>query len=349
MPPGETRVNPNKIFQAQIGQTVMNPVPLPHVGIGKEWKTILFDAITVVFAGLFGYAFSRYLYGGLSFWWVVSALLIWCAVSVIEGLLQKDLKRRFIFAALEAMALLIFFFTLPRQALVLSGVITILVLVWGYVAMRHELENSVEVQFFTVSGKMVGKVVTAAVAFMIIMYASFTTVNGSFFVSENGFNVFYNWAAQFANNFYPTIQFNGSVENFAKGVAREQWQNNPAFAKLSPSEQSTALSQAEKQILGALTIASGSSSTPEIAPTSTEPTSHVFYNYLAAQANTLQNRFNDFFIGAWGIMAFLIARGIGIIVVWVGQFVALILYELLLAADFMKVIEETATRETIAY
>jgi len=163
-------------------------------------------------------------------------------------------------------------------------------------------------------------------------------------VSQNGFDVFFSWASGFVNNFYPSLPLTGSFSDFAQAIARIQLQNNPQFQSLTPDEQSAALSQAAGNIVDSLTPSSTATSTAASAPTS-----NVLYNYFTSVTEKLHDRFDNFFVGAWGLILFLILRGIGIIVVWIGQFVALVVYELLLATGFMKIVEQPATKETIEF
>ncbi len=314
-----------------------------------EGKAITLDILAVLTAGSFGYSFARYLAGGTSFWLVLAALFVWSAVSVLEGFLQKNISRRFLVVFLESIALVAFFYSYAWQVLVATAIAVLLCLMWGYVSVRRELRNTVEMRFFTASGKVIGKIITAALIFMILMYGSLmNNNNGSLFVSQNGFYVFFNWAAGFVNNFYPTIPLTGSFGDFAQSAARIQLQNNPVFQNLTPAEQSAAIAQSANQIMGTFSGAA-SSSAPVASSTANEPASSAFYGYFSSLAARLQARFGNGFIGAWGLALFLVLRSIGIVAVWAAQFVSLIFYEALLAAGFMKISEQTTTKEVIEY
>ncbi len=316
----------------------MNPIKIIRTEhAGMHWKTLTFGVFAVISAGAFGYAFAIFLAGG-SFWWVAAALMVWSATSVVLGFIQKNGKERFIIALLESIALVAFFYTVAWQALTITGVFVLFCLLWGYFSVRSELNNTLEVRFFTASGKVVGKVVTAAIIFVIIMYGSLANNNGSLFVSEGVFNSFFNWTAIFVDKFYPTIPITGSFGDFAQGIARLQLKDNPAFTSLPLTEQNQTIADSAQQFMRGFTTSTNAA---------TMPTSNVFYDYISNMLSNLQNRYNDLFIGGWGLLLFLILRSIGIIVVWVGQFGALILYEILLAAGFMKINERTATKETI--
>lgn len=314
------------------------------------WKSIAVDFFTVLLALVFSYSFSRYLSGRLSFWFVLGGLLLWGAASVLEGFLQKNAVRRFWIIVLECAVLIAPFYSYAWQGLVITGVLVLLVLLWGYFSVRRELRNTLEMRFFTASGKVVGKVITAAVIFMVVIYASLANNKGNLFVSQEGFNTFFSWGSNFVNNFYPNVPLSGSFGDFAQAVARMQLQGNPTFQSLTPTEQNVALSQSADQVMSTFsTNASGTIATSTASTTAAEATSNAFYDYLSGVFTRLQGRFSTGFVGAWGLILFLILRSAGIIVVWIGQCVALIFYELLLATRFMHIKEEEASKETIEY
>jgi hypothetical protein len=332
-------ISPNKIYQPQVSQNLMNPITIVEDHSGQRWKTLIFDILAVIAAGGFGYSFARYLAGGgFSFWWVFVALLVWSAIAAVVGFIQKDMGHRFLVALFESAALVVFFYTVAWQAIAIAGVLILLCQLFGYFSIRRELGNTIEVRFFTASSKAVGKVVTAAVIFMIIMYGSIANNNGNLFVSEGVFNSFFNWTGAFVNKFYPSVPVTGSFGDFAQAIAQMQLQGNPAFQSLPAAQQSQAVADSAQQFMSGFTTSTNAA---------TMPTSNVFYDYFVNLFSNLQNRYNDLFIGGWGLLLFLILRSIGIIVVWVGQFVTLILYEILLATGFMKITEHPATKETI--
>lgn len=354
-------------------QNLIDPVTIVGTsGISsvETWKAIAVDVFTILFAGAFSYSFARYLAGGFSFWFVLGALLLWGSASVIEGFLQKSFSHRSWIMLVESLALVGFFYDYAWQALAITAIVSFFFLGWGYVAIRRALDNTIEIRFFAVSGKILGKIITAAVIFMIIMYASLSNDRGNFFVSQDGFNTFFNWTAGFVNNFYPTVPLTGSFGDFAQAVARMQLQGNPQFQALTPDEQDAALSNATQQVMNTFSPEATSTAapagaapaslatstpttvtpTPAIVPVSpSEPTTNAFYNYFASLFMQLQNKFGNAFIGVWGLVLFLALRSAAIIAVWVAQFVALVFYEFLLAVGFMKISEETASKETIGY
>ena len=357
--PESSRINPNKLSpfsQAQSVQSVMNPISIPSEDASPSWKPIVLDVLVVIFAGLFGYTFNRFFAGTLLFWWMLPALLLWSAISVIQAFLQKNRKRRFLIVVLEILAVALPSYQYGLQTIGLAAVLALLALLWGYYSGLHEMESSVEIRFFTASGKVIGKVVTAAVIFGVVVYASVATDTNNLFVSQNNFDMFFGKMAQAVNSVYPGVSLSGSASDFAQSVARAQLKNNPAFQTLPADQQNTTVQQFATQILGSFSAPQQSSSTGVVAsgtaataPNPSEPASQVFYNYFTAQLAKMQDRLDGFFIGAWGLVVFFVLRGIGIIVVWAGEVVTLVIYELLLSTGFMRIKDQATTKESISY
>ncbi|HVO28367.1 MAG TPA: hypothetical protein VMT81_00055 [Candidatus Paceibacterota bacterium] len=339
-------ISPNRIYQVQNGQNLIDPITV--IGASKpegRWRSVVLDVLAVLFAGLFGYEFSRYLASDLPFWFPLGALLLWGAVSAIEGFLQKSYSRRFLIIILESAALIGWFYADGWQALAIAWLAAIGFLLWGYHSARREMQNMIEIHFFGTSRKAIGSVVTAAVVFMIVMYAALPANNGTFFIAENGFNLFFTWGTGLVQEFYPAVPLSGSVSDFSAAIAKLELQDNPAFQNLTSAEQSTALGQASNQVMAALS--DGSSTAVAVSPS--EPLNNAFYQYLASLAGQLQEKFTALYYVFWGLTLFIIVRTAGVVAVWAGQFLTLIVYEILLSSGFMKISEGPATKEIIEY
>ncbi len=342
---------PDRLFQQgrnRESQNLMNPVTITDSSATKEFsKAIVLDVLVVLFAGAFGYFFASYLVDG-SFWLVLGSLFLWGTVSFLQGLLQKNTARRLGIIFLEVAAIAVFFYgyAYSASALAVAALLVFVVLFWGYFSVRRELQNTVLIRFFTASSQAIGKVTTAAILFGVIMYAALLASDGNFFVSKGGFNLAYGWAAGVAGSFYPTIPFTGAFGDFATGVARIELQNRSTFQALSPNDKALVIARSASEIMAAFPPNASGTVATALASQSTED---VFYRYLSTQAGILESRFDSFYIGVWVLAFFLVVRTVGIAAVWLGQVVALLFYELLLATGFMKVKEESSTKETIIY
>ena len=230
--------------------------------------------------------------------------------------------------------------------LAFGALLALISLLWGYFSIRREVRNTLEIRFFTASGKVISKLMTGAVFFMVVIYASFANNNSNFFVSQSGFNTLFTWGVNFVGQFYPTpLSSTSSFGDFATTVARMQLQGNADFQSLNSTQQTQVLNQSANQIMASFTH---SSSSADIASsTASQPASNALYSYFVSLVGQMQEKFGNTFIGVWGLALFLILRSIGIIAVWAAQFVTLIFYEIMLATGFAKIRDEAATKEVI--
>lgn len=325
-------------------QNLINPVKVSQVVRPTGfYKSLILDVLSVGFALLFGYTYYGYLTVGLSPWFVLAALLIFSAVSVLQVFLEKNIARRTLVALGEAVALVALFSQYDDwQILSVTGLIVFGVLLWGYWRSRTYLTNSIEVAFFRTTRDVLGKVTTAALLFMILVYAPQAKGDG-IFVPRQSFKTFFDWSSGFLNNFYPDIRFTGSFGELSQNFAKVELQNNPTFNALSPSAKNAALKQAVAQLSGEVARATG------VAPAPSESTSDVVYDYIVAALANWQTQLQNKFLIGWAIVIFLLLRTIGVVFVWAAQFVSLIFYEILIALGFMHIAEATQTKETLEY
>jgi hypothetical protein len=329
MVPNQNLINPTKI--SQIG---------PTTGF---WRSIILDVASIGSAFFFGYAYLKYLMAGLSPWYVLGAFLFFSACSVAQVFLAQKSSRRVLVILGEAVALMVFFVVYdPWQILVPTGGAVFLILLWGYLTSRSEVRNSLEVQFFRATKGVVGKLTTAVLLLMVLLYAPQAQGQGAF-IPQSDFRTFYNWASGFFSNFYPGIPFSGSFGDLSQSFAQKELDSNPTFKDLSLSAQNAAMAQAIAQISGSIANTTG------VAPSPTEPTSDVIYRAIIATLDYWRSKLQNQFIIAWAIIIFLAVRTIGIVFVWAAQFVSLIVYEVLLAAGFMHIAEVTETKEVVEY
>lgn len=325
--------------QNLISQSKIRPLDKP----AGFYKSIVLDVLTVATAGLFGFAYYRYLTADLSVWWLLGAVAAWCLMSVFQLFLQRKTMRRLIIMALEVIGLLFFFYRDRASILAVAAAVVYLFLMWGYFASQSILDNGIEIQFFRITAALLGKLVTAALIFMILIYVPQFNQN-SVFISRQSFRKFFDWSAGLINDIYPNVSANSTFATFAQSVATTEVQNNPNFQNLSPDEQSSTISQETTQFESNFGM---STSGQPLAPSA--PASDAFYNFIVGMLQAWQSSGPTWFLIGWAVVLFLSLRTLGILFVWATQFIALIFYELFLATGFMKIFESTQTRETIGY
>lgn len=307
------------------------------------WRLAVLDFASILSALLLGYSYFQYVAGVLSYWYLAGAFLFFSAASIIQAFVARNATRRTTVIAVEAAAI-----TVP--AVFYSGILVVLLawfivflfLLMGYFGSRAEMRNEVEIQFFKASRSMEGKLVTGVLLAMIILYVPQAQGN-QLFMSQPNFDMVYGWAANFVENFYPGAGLNGSFGAFSMSLAKAELANNSAFAALSPEQQANALSQASANLSATVAKATG------VAPAANEPVSNILYRYLVSLIMGLRNQFQQEFVLAWIILLFLVLRTVGVFAVWAAQLVALVVYEVLLASNFMHIEEETQTKEIVLF
>jgi hypothetical protein len=323
----------NLINQAKIDTSVRPP---------GYWKSVGLDAIAVLSAALFGFLYYRYLTQGISVWFLLVGLMLFGVVSVIEVFLSKNALRSLAVIILETAAALGFFWRDEPQILGIIAAIMIVMLAWGHFSARARLRNGIEIPFFGVSGDMLSKFTTGLLLFMILAYVPQIGGN-ALVVSQQSFRTFFDWTSGFINSFYPSISLGGSFGDFAQSVSKMELANNPSFESLPAAEQSSTLQQATDQFTqNFLQSASQPVST-------SSPTSDAFYNVLDGVLGAWQSQSSGWFDVGWVTVLFIGLRTLGVLFVWLAQFISLIFYELLIALGFMHVTEETHPHELIGY
>ena len=324
-------------------QNLINPSKInTSVRAMGSWKSIGLDVVAVLSAALFGYLYYRYLTQGLSVWILLAAITFFGVSSVIEAFLSKGTMRSVLVICLEAAAALGFFWKDNLQIIGIIAAIMIVMLAWGHFSARARLRNGIEIPFFGVSGDMLGKFTTGLLLFMILAYVPQIGGN-ALVVSQQSFRTFFDWTSGFINGFYPELSLNGTFGNFAQSVSKMELQNNPSFKSLNTAQQHVALQQATNQFTqNFLESTSGSVATSSL-------TSDAFYNVMNGVLGAWQSQSSGWFDVGWVTVLFIGLRTLGILFVWVTQFISLMFYELLLALGFMKITEETHQREIIGY
>ena len=273
---------------------------------------------------------------------LLSAFFAVIIVSALEALLEKSAWRRIGISIIEALAFFVPLYTQSPQLLGISAAIVFIFFMAGYAQCRSELNHSIIFRFFPSTHGVAAKTVTALLLVGVILYIP-RIGSGSIFINESGFTVIFNWAAGIAGNFYPNLSLTGSLADFSASVAKESFSGNAAFAAMSSGDQTATLSAAASAIEENFSKFFVATSTPS------SMMSDVAYRSIEATLQMWRARSFFWFSLAWGAAVFLILRTIGVVVVWIGQFFAMIAYELLLAAGVIRITEEAQTKEVIGF
>lgn len=330
--------------QKALNQNLVDPSRVSESALPAGfWRALVLDFLSVAAALFFGYSYFAYLTDGASPWYMVAGLTLFAVLSAMQVFLTHDIGRRLLVILAETAAMVIaFIFYDDWRVVLVAGVVVFIVLLWGYFSGWSEVGNEVEIHFFKSTAGAIGKVTTAALLFLLILYAPQAQGQG-IFLPRASFRTLFDWSTGFLGSIYPGVSFNDSFGTFAQGFAKAELANNPAFAQLPAAAQDATVAQAADRLAGSIKQATG------VAPTSAEPMSDVAYDYIVATLGKWETQFNGQFTIIWVVVLFLIFRTVGFIYVWAAQIVALIVYEILIAAGFMHIEGVPQTKESVTY
>ena len=160
--------------------------------------------LAILSAGLFGYSYYRYLTQGTAVWFIFGALVFFGVMSVLQVFLEVHQRRSALIIIAEVIALLGFFWQDNPMILIITALVVLAMLMWGYFSGRAYLKNSTRIPFFGVSGITLGKFTTGILLFMILAYVPQLGSN-ALLVSPQSFRTFFDWTSGFINKYYPAL------------------------------------------------------------------------------------------------------------------------------------------------
>ncbi len=307
------------------------------------YKPLVFDVLTVLSAVVVSYFYKGFLAGGTSWLTMAVVLAVFYAFSSLQIFFTKSFGRRFSILVLEAIALVSFFYDLQPNFLLLAMGIVLVFLLWGEIASRYEYENGVKIKFFRVIKPVFRKITTALILLFLLLYIPHWN-SGSIFISQDVFKSVYDPAANFAHTLYPQLDFTSTIDKLATDVTKQELQNDPAYQKLSSAEQDNEVRNSVDQFFKKYNM--DNMATPI---TVGEPTYKVAYDVIFYNLNKWHAQSGDAFIAIWAIVVFFLLRGIAAIFWWIASLIAFLIYEILLAFDFMHIAGENVTHEVIEF
>ncbi len=330
----EPRISPqNLIKRVNLESRIRRP------GI---YKPILMDALTVLFALGVGYLYKQFLAGTVDYALLLAGMTVFTVISVLQVFFTKGFGHRIWILVLEVAALACLFYNYDLKILGIASAFALIFLFWGEVQGRAELESALEIGFFRTARPVLKKLTTALLLALIILYIPQLNEK-TMFVSEATFQKFYDWAAGFVTNFYPEVNFSTSFGKFAEGVARLELKNSPAFQTLSPANQESVIQQTSDDLVKNL------NRNFDMAVSKDELASGVLYSVIIKLLNNWMAHFGYYFAAFWALLVFLIFRALGTIFYLIVGFIAFLVYQILLASNFIHVVGEMRTHEIIEF
>jgi hypothetical protein len=146
-------INPNQNLLKQV-----KPEQTPHPK--GFWTLLVFEALAILLAGVFGYTAAAYLKGALPLAVALGAALAFFSVSPFGTFFGTTTTRRLLVIVLETAAFIVFFHTVDSKLLFGSAAVLALFSAWGDSAARRELENRVRIKFTAIAHLKIGRMFT---------------------------------------------------------------------------------------------------------------------------------------------------------------------------------------------
>lgn len=305
--------------------------------IGRT-RSLITDILALLLAASVGYTFQTWLIlGGMPYMFLAAAALF-SLMATLNSFLPKTAEHRYWIILAEAALIAVWFYRFPLIYLIIAALLLLICLMWGEAELHSVLNRQLEVGFFHPAKSKLGKTVTGITVFGIIIFASIST--GPNPIPESFFDGIYSPAAKLVAGFYPDINFQGSAAQFAHDLAGAQVKNVPEFAKLPPAAQNKALDQGTSQILSSVGVTSDQAK---------EPLSVVAYGYITELLSAARERIGTLFILIWVLLLFILLRSTLIIADYMLLIIGWLLFEVILASNFVHLAGETCTKEIISY
>lgn len=305
------------------------------------YKEIGFDVLAVLSAAWVGYACNAFLRTG-AVWDFAISIFPFLIITAFETILIRSLGRRFLILLLETLVLFAFFLEDPAVYLLSAGGIFLVFSLWGEISSRTEIMNSIGVSFLRFSAPVFKKTITGLILFTIIIYVP-NWNDENVFISPQAFGGVFVWMTGIAHGFYPEINFNSTVNDLAKEITRYQLTNSPSYKNLPEGAQQSVLNAALPEVTSKLKQVFGENLTGN------EEVNFVTYKLILNSLNRWRVDFGTWFIIAWIAVVFLASRSIGALVWWIAALVALLIYEILVAINFIAIRGETVTKESLVF
>lgn len=304
------------------------------------YRLIAFEALLVIAAFCFAYAYRLFLGKTIGLWVVVSLATVFLILSALAVFLEANWRRRFFVLILETLVILGAFYESELSTLALAGGLFIVFSVWGELIARGRAKNSLDIKFMSTAKPALNRAIMALSFVAVLIYLPHLNARDIFF-SERSFEKVFDWSAGIVGNFFPNVNFTSSFDTFAAGVARLKMQDTPEFAALNVGDQERVIKETAAKFVKDI------EAQLKIAVDPIKPASNVFYQGVLALVERWKEKFGSSFSAVWAIIAFLTISSIGALFAWVIVFLAFLLFELLISFNVIHIGGETRTKEVV--
>ncbi len=298
--------------------------------------------ITLISAFITSWLFKGVLAGERGFVGVIISACIFIALSSLNTLLKKDFVHRAGVVAAEALVFSLTFWGLPLWTLVSIFFVVFAMFLWGALTARREMENNLEIRFFRVTQRLLGRTITALSVVVILLYVP-QWQNKSDFISQKSFDSIFATSRGVAGRLYPEFNFNSDMNALAQSLAETKLNENSQYKLLPPAVKEGLVEKTSVEVVQGLGKNLG------IELTGKEDIGTVLYRYISKLLDSWRVKLGNAFLVLWSIAAFLFIRGIGTLLGYFVAFLAYVIYHLLLVLDVIQISSELQPQEIVDF
>ena len=299
----------------------------------SRMKIIAFSSVSVLSAVIFSYYFRR-LFSGFGTGDLLNVgiiLIFWMAIFILSSLLVKSLNIGFGIIFLEVFAVWIFLpgkfslFPILAVAALFGG------LALGFLRGRTEVQNSLEIKFLKASRRASNLALTGIALFVTLILLG-TFGFREFNVSKRAFEVVLKAAepivVQFIPGFSLAAPFNETLKNFVR-------------SRVQQGTQEAAINETASNLRADIVKSTGTTLEPG------DTTIDALYKIFTFKLLTLPLDLKNFVFLTAGILIFFLMKGVNFFLNLIINAVAFLLYQLLIAFNFMHIASENRTKEVL--
>jgi len=309
------------------------------------WKILVLGILGTALAFASGFFLQNFaLNGGSGFLYSSLAMMGFLTVFTLCVFFIKAAWISALIVFVESVSFFALFYNRISIMVLVGAGLGFLFLISGLFAGRNELENSLEIKFWTICKKVMPKAIAGMAMFAGVIYGSFIDVNSKeFFISRQAFDAVVSpiTDSSLIQGLIPGIDLSGSAEQTLRAMAANEIQNNPQLKNLPDAIKQQLQDKAVQEFQKQVSNSAGS-------PLNFQgKLSDTLYDFLVVKFYALPENIISSTPALVAIFIFLVI----ISLVWpirlVSAAITFLVYEVLLALGFGAIIFEGRSKENV--
>lgn len=307
-----------------------------------QQKIIIFGAVTVLAAAIFGYGASVFGSASANFYWFLMAVLagfIFLALFFIQVLVIKEKKLAITLIGLEVAAMTWPFLIRPSVWLIPIVIGTLFFFAYAHFNGRLAIKNMVKVDFFRLRHSIMILATLGIIFFAITTYIS-TFERDDFRISEEAIELTARPLAPAIAKIIPNFSIDQSLQDILESTAMEL--HGEELENLSSKEQDSIVQGTVNQLKELVAKMSG------VKIRLDEDFVTASSKIINGLMKNVPEKYQGTFLTFLGATAFLLVSGGTFIINLVASILAWLLYRLLLLTGFVYIRSNKITQEVVS-